>query len=1068
MKQPVSSKQNIWFNGAAVDDSDLTLEQEHNNAFQSGLINNHIGTGVLPENLSQNVLFDSDLSSGLLDGKAIDIQSQPSDNNYGNQLEIELTNSSVAGKRAIKILIIGLDFENNLQYDRFIFNKNEKQISSKHYVKVLKILFNDFIGDPVQSLNLGGRIVIRESGAFSISRDCLMVAQDLQPNIFLRDFFVTAGSTLNSVLTTALPSYNIDTLDITTSYNQLRGLAENDVSSQIGQKFQATTNNIQKITLLLSTTNSINPLDLEWTGDLIISLYQLQSTLDCPLDIAPGTAIDFDPSNIPLAQLSLNYNSLLERGIELGETPQPVDFVFTNTPVGAGTIIKSGSYYAVTIKRAGSADKCEIQVATGTNKVDNSTITVFNGTIWVDIPDEDLWFQVWTDAAKVTDGQAYDAGHGITIPKTKVNDITGLTEDYHLDNVQFSKNDVYYGVVEATTEKSVLVQDQRTGEMVLSQQQFVPNVSLVSSATLLSKEAVSDPLVIGTIADKNLKFLNPGSSSVTANFHHFSMIKNQCILKVIDDPSDGYRYDLDVLNLITELTGSGGVSNVNGLLNGKFVPNSLDLNTFYRVSDTEIITMIYGDLNGDGVVDDADLLEMQDLLDNDLNSVPSYEDYISITNVFVSDTALEWELLDDDFITVLDSGSDGILTVNPQDESKAVFTSASAAFDLVTSLSTKRLRILNNISNPENNGKFKITGLIDQFNINIQKQYITSDTILKILRADINGDMIVDSTDLTLITNYINKVDPFPATTSPANRIGTEFSAIRFTLEKYIDRLDDYTASGFRATDLHPVPDILIDGYLAGYSLFGTDLKTSPVELSMTKQLEWYDYFVNSTSNPKLVSASFNYQSGLVDNVCSLNGILNEKYPLAPTFDPGKNDIFLPNNLVLGNNGQILRPDGYYAKMDFEVGTVVFEIPAISFASEKTINVFSDFVANYNSNGTTRLGYEAMRFADCSFVELDALTKQQVRFSVSVRSFSPQINGVDPDSLEGVIVDGRIGVSIAPDTGILTLNFSNLYEDLVLQTLKTRIQILVFLKKAGFNNEPVIVNSTKIQNLLGL
>lgn len=168
MRKPVSSKQNIWFNGQAVDNSDLTLEQNYNNLTQTSLINNHIGTGILPENLTQVTLFDSALSSGLLDGKAIDTQIQPSDNNFGNQLEIELKDSLAAGKRVVKILIIGLDFENNLQYDRFIFNKNEKQLSSKHYVTILTILFNDFIGDANQSLNLVAQFLLKKLNHFQL------------------------------------------------------------------------------------------------------------------------------------------------------------------------------------------------------------------------------------------------------------------------------------------------------------------------------------------------------------------------------------------------------------------------------------------------------------------------------------------------------------------------------------------------------------------------------------------------------------------------------------------------------------------------------------------------------------------------------------------------------------------------------------------------------------------------------------------------------------------------------------------------------------------------------------
>src|SRR5574338_629613 len=106
----VSALKNIWSDSQQVDDTDLTLEQEYNDTIESSTINNHIGSGILPEVLVQNVLFDSALQSGFLDGIAIFTQNQPADNNFGNQLEITLENSKVAGRKAVKIAVIGLDF----------------------------------------------------------------------------------------------------------------------------------------------------------------------------------------------------------------------------------------------------------------------------------------------------------------------------------------------------------------------------------------------------------------------------------------------------------------------------------------------------------------------------------------------------------------------------------------------------------------------------------------------------------------------------------------------------------------------------------------------------------------------------------------------------------------------------------------------------------------------------------------------------------------------------------------------------------------------------------------------
>jgi hypothetical protein len=109
-----------------------------------------------------------------------------------------------------------------------------------------------------------------------------------------------------------------------------------------------------------------------------------------------------------------------------------------------------------------------------------------------------------------------------------------------------------------------------------------------------------------------------------------------------------------------------------------------------------------------------------------------------------------------------------------------------------------------------------------------------------------------------------------------------------------------------------------------------------------------------------------------------------------------------------------------------------------------------------------------MKFADCTFVQPDSLSRDQLRFSVSVQSFSPNISGLSEDGYEGIIVDGKIGIYIDYTTGFLTLNFTNLFQDPTLKTLSTKIQINVFLKKGGFNNQPLFVDSNKMNNMLSL
>lgn len=1068
MRIPVSAPQNSFYDSENLDNSDLTLEQNFNNQIETGIINNHFGSGILPDSLGQTILFDSSLATGLLDGKPISAQAQPVDSNFGNQLSVSLTGSLVAGTRTVKVLVIGLDFEQNLQYDTFTFHTNETQITSKHYTQVLTILFNDFIGVATQSFNLGGRIVISDSPPLTLSRDCIMVAQNAQPNLFFRDFFVGSNGTILNVLAAALPNYNISTLNISTGYLQLASIAENDVSSQVGQKFLATTNNIQKITLLLSVgASSGTPNNLAWTGDILVSVYPLQSVVSCSTDITPQLAIEYDPSGVPLAQLSFNYSSLLSNGVLLSTVPQPVDFVFSNTPLGAGTAITAGSYYAVSVKRAGSANNCQIQLALGVNSSSTMWETIFNGNVWTDIPSQSLWFQVWTDAAKVSDGQAYDVGHGVVVPKTDINALTGITQDYVLNQLPFNGNETFYALLQAITQQSVPVQDERTGNNVFSEQQFVPSISLLNINNLNNIQGVSDPLVIGTIYDQNVKIYSAYSANLSAAFHEYGMINNELVIKVITDTADGYRYDQNIIELVSAI--------VEGNINGaQFTPNSANPTLFYRVAKAELITMLYGDVDGNGVIDTNDLLLAQQLIGSNLNVFPTYSQYIVQTTLFVKDSSLTWEILDSNS-NVVASGTDGIITPNPNNGALANFQSASANFNSIANLGGDTIVVSNSTASSGNNGTFAITSLIDNIDITIQKTFYSSETILQIMRGDIDGNMILNETDYSYISNYIEVVAPFPATTSPADLVGTSFQAIRITLEEYVDRQDDYPSTiTNRSSSLHPLPDIFLDGY----TLFaGVDVETvqSPsssngygIPFSITEQLIWEDYSVLSSPNSaRLVACSFTSQSGapVLQDVDS-GKETPATYPQPPVFDAGRNDFFAPDNLIINTGGQILRPDGYFMKMDFEIGTVIIEVPPVSFNAEHSVNLLTNFVADFSGTGYTLLGYPAMRFADNSTVSLNALVLNQVRFAVAVQSFSPQINGLDPNCLSGLIIDGQIGVSIDYSTGLLTLNFANLYQDPVLQTLNTKVEITAYLKKAGWNNKPIFVNSTKAQNIL--
>lgn len=1100
IKLPISSQQNLFFDSEQLDSDDLNLEQSYVNNITTSLINNQVGNGVVLNTLTPNILFDSNTYNGLFDGYAVAPASQPSDSNYGNQLEVSLSDSLAAGKRTVKIAIIGLDFNDNIQYDTFTFYLNESQITKKHYVRVLLILTNDFSGLPTQSFNLGGRIVIKDAQQLFISRDPIMVSQDVEPNLFWRDFFVPAGMTLQTFLTTSLANipvpyntYSVDSLNISTGVLQQTIISAGDITTQVGEKFLATTNNIQKITLLLGVQNSTpnQQSNLVWTGDLVVSIYPLQSTVNCATDIVPDLAIDYDPSNIPLAQLSYDFSDLSSQGVVLNGNLQPVDFVFSNTSVAGGSAIVPGQYYAFTVKRQGAANVCDFLIGTGGSYSTTSRVSIFSGTSWTDNADQELWFRVFHDAAKITDGQAYETGKGIVVSKTQLDTTTNAQVDYSLDSISFFGNSLYYGVLQATTLPSGQVQDQRTGNLVNSLQQFVPTLTLVNALGLQNLQTASEPFVVGVIEDENQKS-NVGVQTINAAIHSWTYIDNQLVLPIITNPSDP-RYDINVQELV--------INFMNGDLNEAYiVPDGYSGSIGYRIAKTELITMIYGDLDGDGLITQNDYAILESLVSADLTSSPpattqisSVDGYYLVSNGY--NTYING-FANDLFVpitfSVLDpsnnnyavwSRSDGYLLVNPNPSSdgylfvpnvgsQAVFYSQSTNF-------TSNVIFPNGLGNYElliqtsssqfNVGEFTIDGYSpggDGYILISKLYYPSSDSILQILRGDINQDGYIDSSDVSSIMQYVNNSASVPSI------IGTQFNVLRFTLEEFVDRADDFPSTSLnRAAALHTPQYIFYNDttlqnktFIDGY----TQLFSTPIII--TKQFTWEDYLIAASSGTPPIPTVFTDPLPTVPPPIHIqSGITYKTYPLSNTdaYNTSIINVFAPNDIIIGK-GDLRRPDGSFYKVDFEVGSLTLEIPSSVIGMDQTINIFNYFVADAGM-GTTTLGYPAMKFADHSTVPTNALQNNQVRFSVAVQSFYPQLDGYDMiDGYYGVLVDGRMGVYIDDTTGSLRINFANLFQYPVSPTSITKIQIDVYLKKGGFTNQPLTVGTTQMQNLLGL
>lgn len=160
---PISVERIRWRDGQQTRQEDLVTEQNSVVQTDAAIMNNFFGSGVLPATPDRAYLFDSDhltidqsaLVAGYnFDGYGIAPHGQPLDSSLGAQLEIELTGSSAFGRHNVKVLVLGLDFQGVLQYEKFVFHKNELQVGKLHFARILSLMFNDFKGNHNFSRNL--------------------------------------------------------------------------------------------------------------------------------------------------------------------------------------------------------------------------------------------------------------------------------------------------------------------------------------------------------------------------------------------------------------------------------------------------------------------------------------------------------------------------------------------------------------------------------------------------------------------------------------------------------------------------------------------------------------------------------------------------------------------------------------------------------------------------------------------------------------------------------------------------------------------------------------------------
>lgn len=978
---PASVEHIYWRDGQKVKQQDILVDQNYNTQSQAAILNNFFGSGLIPTTPERTYIFNSEtltpeqsifIAANKFDGYGIEPHGQPSDTSLGNQLEIELSDADIFGRRSVSVLVIGLDFENILQYETFVFHRNETQVGKKHFIRVLSLLFNNFKGNSNGSRAYGGTITIKDAQPMQLSRNAVTSSQNVEPNLFFRDIklhSLTLGPNITvaikQVISDAIGgAYSVDSLNIKTTAFKTRYLSADDITTRYAQKFLATANNIQKVTLLLGVSN--DPVTgINWTGDLVVSIYALQSSVTCPSDIVPENAIDFLPDPTPLAQLSIDVDQLKERGIVLNDVEQPVDFVFSTTKIAnaLNSGIEDGKYYMVSIQRIGDASQGNLFTVTGNDKTENSKFTFFNGVTWTDVSSEDMWYEVWSDCFKASDGMGVDLGMGMSINKTIV-DEDGATVDYCHSDVSFynsGQNQLNYVIAQAIKTQFAQVQDQRTGNPVYSKQIYEASTSTVTSSTLEIIKTTADPIILGCGYDGNVKTTT--TILGTLPYVHMGIGNKLYIL------NDGYGTFAELLSI--------------NLIGCKILPNVNKSNMIYRIADAKLCEYGYGDLNGDGIIDETDR--------DRLIALAAYPD-------------LQQAIVDGTLI----------------------------------------------------NGQ--------------------ATSILEFLRADVNGDFSVDSSDVVEVMEYLDK-------SRMTFTAGISFSVLELTLEHNVGRNDGYYDYSDTQIRENPYSSNLINiGTMTSTQLeyYGnpkpvnieddTDFITYPGYVPITFSIMndndyWSGDLVAVSFTGRFVPCTFTSMVGPSDPQ-PLIGEAISKFNCSDRFGQagcpgGQNTFFIPGNLILG--GQILKNAQDYFPIDYEVGTIIIELPEQPHTNG-IIDIFNTFIVDVGT-GFTASGYPALRFADGSTVQSNALDLHQLRFQVAVQAYSPNLDGYTFVDGYGIIVDPIIGVNVLNETGILQYQATNLAPNSTNPILRTKIQISVFMKKAGWYNSPITVTYIQSENL---
>lgn len=620
---------NNFFDGMEITETDMDVEQKAWHDSVANSIGFLAGSGVEQEFSTQRVLFDTDdvpasieslMDTLNFDGEPVystdsfglTVFEQPSDNIEGVQLEVEVSGSSLLGVYNMKVYIYGIIYGNVFVHEVLTFEKNESQVTRNYFTDIVAIMTQDYMGNQntivtgTACRQSGGRIRILESTPMCIVRDPIMAEQVSEPNMDYVNFKPAIMSkTLDVILKEIADSesLNVDDLSINVTSTSNRELPLNVNGLIIGQKFRATTDNIQKVSILLSVkenTLAIPGREYYWSGDIVVGIRKLQTTTSCAIDAIPNTMIEFDPAPSEIVEASFSQEELEERGVVLDGSPKVVDFVFTQLSIAnpaVTPIIEIGAYYILTIRRSGNISTGTIVMEESANtnaspdEQDPMRMSIFSNGKWVDIPESDLWFRIYTNAIRITNGAAFDDGVLVVSPKVKLDPTTGVNVPYIEGKhplIDVSQNSENYVIVQKASNFTTPIPHPSTGNQIFTRIEDAPDIAIVSETTIKALiDSGNDTIVLGSARDTN-----PVDNPPITGYTQFPGLVRPTTITIINPDSD-----------IT----------LNNLVRSVITPNTNKPNLRYRIVKQELFQDAYGDVGADGKIDLSDIARAQAL-----------------------------------------------------------------------------------------------------------------------------------------------------------------------------------------------------------------------------------------------------------------------------------------------------------------------------------------------------------------------------------------------------------------------------------------------------------------------